>query len=40
MFLVALRSENKILTPGAVEVPEVTGRSYQVIKKICKELFF
>jgi hypothetical protein len=31
MFLIALRPEIKNLIPGAAEVPEVTGRSYQVI---------
>jgi hypothetical protein len=40
MFLVALRPDIKNLIPGVAEVPEVTGRSYQVIKKICKELFY
>jgi hypothetical protein len=40
MFSVALRPEIKNLISGAAEVPEVTGRSYHVIKKICKEFFF
>jgi hypothetical protein len=39
MFLVALRPEIRNLIPGAAEVPEVTERSFQVVKKYARNYF-